>query len=115
MAYGSHGFLPFLFESFPRKNCCLIVVDLLLFGWLCCWLNCLLNLFFAHKEEKVIFRTIAFDSLSQHNRNFIFFTIPISIAGCSYMENYIKITLLIIGLLRNQLMFKSFIFLNICI
>ena len=66
MAYESHGFLPFLFESFLRKNCCLIVVDLLLFGWLCCWLNCLLNLFLAHKKGKVIFRTITFGSLFQH-------------------------------------------------
>ena len=66
MAYGSRGFYPFLFESFPHKNCCLIVVDLLLFGWLCYWLNCLLNLFLAHKEGKFIFRTIAFGSLSQH-------------------------------------------------
>ena len=54
MAYGSRGFLPFLFEGFQRKNCCLIVIDLLLFGWLCCWLNCLLNLFLAHKEGNVI-------------------------------------------------------------
>ena len=46
MAYGSHGFLPFLFEGFPRKNCCLIVVDF--------WINCLLNLFLAHKEGNVI-------------------------------------------------------------
>ena len=47
-------FLPFSFEGFPCKICCLIVVDLLLFGWLCCWLNCLLNLFLAHDEGKVI-------------------------------------------------------------
>ena len=63
MAYESRGFLPFLFKGFPRKNCCLIVVDLLLFGWL----NCLLNLFFAHTEGNVIFRTITFGSLSQHH------------------------------------------------
>ena len=56
-------FYPFLFEGFPRKNCCLIVVNLLLFGWLCCWLNYLLNLFLAHKERNVIFRTIAFGYL----------------------------------------------------
>ena len=43
------------------------MVDLLLFGWLCCWLNCLLNLFLAHKEGNIIFRIIAFGSLSQHN------------------------------------------------
>ena len=72
MAYGSRGFLPFLFEGFPRKNCCLIVVDLLLLGWLCCWLNCLLNLFLAHKEGKVIFRTIAFGSLFQQQSMDIF-------------------------------------------
>ena len=65
MAYGSRGFLPFLFKGFPRKNCCLIVVDLLLFGWLCCWLNYLLNIFLAHKKGKVFFRTIAFGSISQ--------------------------------------------------
>ena len=54
-AYGSRGFLPFLFEGFPLKNCCLIVVDLLLFGWLCCWLNCLLNLFFGTQRGKCHF------------------------------------------------------------
>ena len=34
MAYGSRGFLPFLFEGFPRKNYYLIVVDLLLLAQL---------------------------------------------------------------------------------
>ena len=57
----------FSFGGFPRKNCCLIVVDLLLFDWLCCWVNCLLNLFLAHKEGNIIFRIIVFDSLSQHH------------------------------------------------
>ena len=70
MAYGSRGFLPFLFEGFPRKNCCLIMIDLLLFGRLCCWLNCLLNLFLAHKVGNAIFRTIAFGSLSQYEHPF---------------------------------------------
>ena len=57
-------FLPFLPEGFPSKNCCLIAFDLLMFGYLYCWLNCLLNLFLAHKEGNFIFRTIAFSSLS---------------------------------------------------
>ena len=35
------SFLPFSFGGFSCKNCCLIVIDLLLF----CWLNWLLNLF----------------------------------------------------------------------
>ena len=48
------------------------MVDLLLFGWLCCWLNFLLNLFLAHKEGNVIFRTIAFGSLSQQVLRLIF-------------------------------------------
>ena len=56
----------FSFKGFPRKNCCLIVVDLLVFSWLCCWVNCLLNLFLAHKVGKIIFRIIVFGSLSQH-------------------------------------------------
>ena len=60
-------FYPFLFEGFPRKNCSLIVVDLLLFGWICCWLNCLFNLFLAHEEGNVIFKIIAFGSLSQQS------------------------------------------------
>ena len=55
----------FSFGGFPCKNCYLIVVDLLLFGWLCYWVNCLLNLFLAHKEGKIIFRIIVFGSLSQ--------------------------------------------------
>ena len=67
MAYVSHGFLPCLFEGFPRINCFLVVVDLLLFDWLCCSLNCLLNLFLAHKDGNVIFRKIAFGSLSQQS------------------------------------------------
>ena len=66
MVYESHSFLPFLFEGFLRKNCCLIAVDLLLFGWFYCWLNYLLNLFLSHKKGKIIFRTITFDSFFQH-------------------------------------------------
>ena len=67
MAYGSRGFSPFSFGGFPCIYCCLIVVNLLLLDWLCCWINCLLNLFLAHKEGKVIFRTIVFGSLSQQS------------------------------------------------
>ena len=51
MAYGSRGFLPFSFGGFPHKNYCLIMVDLLLLGWLCHWLICLLNLFWHIKRE----------------------------------------------------------------
>ena len=51
-------FLGYAYEEFGYRQ--------LLFGWLYCWLNCLLNLFLAHREEKIIFRTIAFGSLSQH-------------------------------------------------
>ena len=65
MVYRSRGFLPFLFEGFSRKNYCLIMIDLLLLGWLCYWINCLLNLFLAHKKKKVISKIIVFDSLSQ--------------------------------------------------
>ena len=66
MAYGSRGFFFTLFIwGFPRKNCCLTVVDLLLLGWLCCLFNCLFNLFLVHKEGNVNFRIIVFGSLSQ--------------------------------------------------
>ena len=87
MAYGSHAFypfhlgvfhvkivvslwllylfLPFSFGGFPRQNCCLIVVGILLFGWLCCWLIFFVEPILAHEEGNVIFRFIVFDSLSQ--------------------------------------------------
>ena len=52
MAYGSHGFYPFHLGVFHVKIVCLIVVDLLLLGFLCCFASFFIEPILHIKREK---------------------------------------------------------------